>query len=502
MNQELSQIAEKLAPVVSRPRPPKGIAISLVVVGGVLPWLTLSATAQLSQPGPLVELSVPNPVGTCDDGFRLPGTMTPNDAAEPFVAVNPAHPNNIAAAWIQGPIQNDVAAASFDGGKTWQSVPLPLTYCSGGSFLGVGDPWLSFAPNGDLYCIAIGGPALTTTYTCIMKSTDGGLHWSTPALVDTPDFSPDKCTITADPTDSHFVYAAWSRNYSKNHNAIAFSRSTDGGGTWEPARSNLQTPSGQFAYNTQILVLPDGTLVDMFLIQYQKPNQPPTGQTLELMRSSDKGLTWSAPMMVGPAETILRPDTSGYTLTVDPDNGQLVRDTDQPSFAADKSGNLYAVWEDGRFSNFQYNEIAFSMSSDGGFTWAAPIRVNQTPSNAAPLNRQAFYPVIAVTPNGTIGITYYDFRFNDSNPGVPTDYWLVQCHPTPSTPATDPASWGNELRLTSSSFNLEAMQFAVDGYWPGDYFGLAPLGGGGFVSVFTAVDPNNVTAIFSRQLGN
>ncbi len=502
MNFEFDDVPTRSASSMVRKKVLERVGADLIAMLLASAAVALPASAQLYQLSSPVELSVPNPVGTCDDGFRLPGNMSPNDAAEPFVAVNPAHPNNVVAAWIQGPIQNNVVAASFDGGNTWRTVPLPLTSCSGGSFLGAGDPWLSFAPNGDLYCISIAGPSPSTTYSAVCKSTDGGMHWTAPLILDTPDLSPDKVTITADPTDWHFVYAAWSRNHWNNHNAIAFARSTDGGQTWEPTRSNLQTPSGQFAYNSQILVLPDGTLVDMFLIQYQKPNQPPTGQTVELMRSSDKGLTWSAPIIVGAAETILRQDTTGFALTLDPDTSQLVRDTDQPSFAADRSGNLYAVWEDGRFSNFQYNEVAFSMSSDGGFTWSTPIRINQTPLTTAPLNRQAFYPVIAVAPNGTLAVTYYDFRFNTPDPGVPTDYWLVQCHPTSAAPATNPGSWGNELRLTSSSFNLEAMQFAIDGYWPGDYFGLAPVGGGGFISVFTAVDPNSVTAIFSRQVGN
>jgi len=239
----------------------------------------------------------------------------------------------------------------------------------------------------------------------------------------------------------------------------------------------------------------------LFLVQYSTPNKPPTAQNFQLMRSTDKGRTWSAPIVAGSMSPILRPDSTGFTLTVDPDTGQLVRDTSQPSFAVDhQSGNLYAVWEDGRFSNFQYNDVAFSMSSDGGFTWSQPIRVNQTPPNNMPLNRQAFYPVIAVALNGTIGVTYYDFRFNTPEPGVPTDYWLVQCHPTVGAPATNAGNWGNEVRLTSASFNLEAMQFAIDGYWPGDYFGLAPAGGG-FVSAFTAVDQNNHTSIFARRVG-
>jgi hypothetical protein len=141
------------------------------------------------------------------------------------------------------------------------------------------------------------------------------------------------------------------------------------------------------------------------------------------------------------------------------------------------------------------------MSPDGGSTWSAPIRVNQTPLNIPPGNRQSFFPTIAVAGNGTIGVTYYDFRFNDPNPGLPTDYWLVQCHPSPNAPATNLANWGNEVRVTSASFNLEDCFVLIDGLWLGDYFGLAPAGGGGFVSVFGAVDQNNNTSVFARRIG-
>lgn len=509
MNNKFNELAKGLTQSVTRrqPRMRSGFALKRFGVGLAGMALTclglgLPAAAQIPTLGPVIELSQPNAVGTCDDGFRLPGTVTLNDADEVSLAVNPANPDNIVAAWIQGPAQNIVAAASFDGGGTWQQVPLPLTTCSGGPYVFTADPWLSFGPDGQLYCVVGAGAGPTSAYVAILKSADGGLHWSTPALVDTPASAPDKCTITADPTDSHLCYAMWVRQASKKYDQLAFVRTTDGGRTWEPARSILQTPSGQFGYNPQVLVLPDGTLVHMFQVQFQKPNQPVTSQNMQLMRSSDKGQTWSAPILVGAAETLLRADSSGFTLTVDPDTGQLVRDADAPSFAVDsRSGNLYVVWEDGRFSNFQYNDIAFSMSSDGGFTWSSPIRINQTPLNILTPDRQTFFPIIAVSPNGTIGVTYYDFRFNTPDPGVPTDCWLVQCHPSPGTPATDPANWGNEVRLTSASFNLEALPVLIDGLWFGDYLGLAGVGGDGFVSAFSAVDAGGVTSIFARRLG-
>jgi hypothetical protein len=196
---------------------------------------------------------------------------------------------------------------------------------------------------------------------------------------------------------------------------------------------------------------------------------------------------------------LLRPN--GNTLVVDPETGQFVHDPTNPSFAVDgRNGNLYAVWEDGGFSNFQYNDIAFSMSADGGLAWSAPIRVNQTPLNIRPANRQSFFPSIAVAADGTIGVSYYDFRFNNPNPGLPTDRWLVQCHPTSTSAATDPACWGNEVRLTDSSFNMEAVPISSGDFFFGDYFGLATAGDD-FVATFAQPDTQNVTSIFVRRVG-
>jgi hypothetical protein len=128
--------------------------------------------------------------------------------------------------------------------------------------------------------------------------------------------------------------------------------------------------------------------------------------------------------------------------------------------------------------------------------------VNQTPLNIPPANRQSFFPSIAVAADGTIGVSYYDFRFNNPNPGLPTDRWLVQCHPASTSAATDPACWGNEVRLTDSSFNMEAVPIDAAGdFFFGDYFGLVTAGDD-FVATFAQPDNQNVTSIFARRVGS
>src|SRR5262249_29388761 len=152
---------------------------------------------------------------------------------------------------------------------------------------------------------------------------------------------------------------------------------------------------------------------------------------------------------------------------LDPDTGRPIRAEGLiPDVAVDHNGNLYAVWQDLRFRGV--DEIAFSMSSDGGDTWSTPIRVNQTPENRDhPLNQQASVPTVHVAADGTVAVTYSDFRNNTPDPGAPTDYWIVHCHAN----CADPASWVNENRLTTTSFDIEQAPAARGpfGFFVGDY---------------------------------
>src|SRR5258708_22959270 len=92
------------------------------------------------------------------------------------------------------------------------------------------------------------------------------------------------------------------------------------------------------------------------------------------------------------------------------------------------------------------------MSTDGGQTWTAPIKVNQTPTNIPAGDQQAFPPSVAVNSDGTVAVTYYDFRNNDAGSGLATDYWLVHA----GSNFANPSSWtADEKRLTSTSFNME-----------------------------------------------
>jgi hypothetical protein len=102
-----------------------------------------------------------------------------------------------------------------------------------------------------------------------------------------------------------------------------------------------------------------------------------------------------------------------------------------------------------------------------------------------------------VAADGTVGVSYYDFRNNTPAAGALTDYWLAYA----PIATTNPSAWG-EVRLTDSSFNLEQVPTRFGGdSWLGDYEGLASAGND-FVAVWAMPDCSSTDqeSIFFRRV--
>jgi hypothetical protein len=151
---------------------------------------------------------------------------------------------------------------------------------------------------------------------------------------------------------------------------------------------------------------------------------------------------------------------------------------------------------DARFSGFVYEDVAFSQSLDGGLHWSTPIKVNLTPPTAAPGNRQAFTPSVDVSSDGTVAVTYYDFRNNTPDPTtLPTDYFVIHCHAS----CASAGSWTNEVRLTNVSFDMRRAPNA-GGFFTGDYEGLASSGTT-FLPFWSASHGTDPASTFFRRVG-
>jgi hypothetical protein len=478
--------------------------IHRMLIFGTMALLTVVAVTGASavpySSTPPVQASGVSPFAGCtaDDVAGQAGTNFLNTEVEPWIDVNPTNSSNVVGIyqqdrWSDGGARGLVASVSMNGGASFTQVVIPnISACSGNlTYDRATDPWLSFSPNGHLYAMSLSlSHDLTRSAMLVSKSTNGGLTWGNPTtLIDeTSIFNlNDKNSLTADPNDSNFVYAVWDRirhpsqkalslegpNFNALHafsfrSDIMFSRTTNGGASWEPARPIFAPRANQFTIGNQIAVLPDnarfdGELVDAFFLIRGSGIQPSLNQYREaVIISADNGETWSRPIIV---------DRHVVAPVRDPDTGQAHRTGDIiPDVAVDRTtGALYLAWQDGRFTGRA--AVALSRSTDGGRTWSTPIKVNQTPP-LGNLNDQAFTPSVHVAADGTVGVSYYDFRFNTAGGGTATDHFLAHCHAA----CTNAASWvGNETRVTPTSFDSRRAPVAR-GFFLGDYVGLDNIG--------------------------
>ena len=316
---------------------------------------------------------------------------------------------------------------------------------------GIDDPWVSIGPSGVAHQIALSFNNTDAREAILYsRSPDGGRTWGEPVTL-TSDTSPlaglDKESITADPKRARFVYATWDRSSTEAGpftEPTWFTRSTDGGRTWEPARIIYDPGIDNGTIGNQIVVLPNGDLLNVMAVFVG------AGIKLAVLRSTDRGATWSAPLFIDDIATI------GIT---DAKTGEPVRTSDfLPDIAVDpRTGRTYIVWQDARPSGGQRDGIVISSSADGGRTWSSPVQVNGAPQ------AQAFTPSVDVDRDGKVAVGYYDFRNDSTDPAVLlTNTWLATSRDRGRT-FTD--------RAVGSTFDMRTAPDA-GGFFVGDYQGL------------------------------
>jgi hypothetical protein len=468
----------------------RGTGFAVVLLAAAIAPATAAAAVD-----PLTLVSGPSPLAAGCEGAPQTGTVFRNGEVEPWVDVNLADDDNLIGNWQQdrwsnGGASGNLSAYSLDGGTTWTIPPISsapdtgqakFSRCTGGNAANGGDferatdPWVSFSPNGVAHQVALSiNDSNFANAVLTSRSFDQGANWEDPVVVkfdNQANFFNDKETLTADPTDSRFVYVTWQRIVAPNENASAragvraaafrslawFARSDDGGASYDLVEPILNPGNKAQTIGNQIVVLPNGDLVMVFNLIRNVGDPRNRGFTAAVMRSTDKGDTWSAPIEID------RMLTDGVR---DPADGHAVRTGDLiPQIAVDDvRGALYVVWQDDRFTGQE--QIAFSRSTDGGLTWSPTRRI----STVEGVN-QAFTPTPRVADNGTVAVQYYDFRMDDptTTPPLTTDTWLLR--------STNGGTSWTEERIGTASFDMTTAPDAL-GYFVGDYAGLDFAGGG------------------------
>src|SRR4051795_6051231 len=202
----------------------------------VLAGLAIAAPASAAAPPPVLVHDVQTGMyrlGTVpipDGGDPIQDYTQPDTQIEPSIAVNPANPRNVVAAYQEGRIASggdatNGYATSFDGGETWTYGELPgLTTFpgQGGEFERASDAVVAFGPNNVVYANSlifdstVGGGLRSAIAVNVSK--DGGRTWSKPVVFQDDQLggANDKNWIVVDNSDApgHHkgrVYVVWDR---------------------------------------------------------------------------------------------------------------------------------------------------------------------------------------------------------------------------------------------------------------------------------------------------
>jgi hypothetical protein len=429
---------------------------------------------------------------------------------EPQVAVNPTDPNNVLGVfqedrWSDGGAHGLLAAVSMNGGQSYANDWAEFSACSDKPetpffehLPRATDPWVSFDKAGRAYQVGlpiVDGSLTGESAITVSTSSNKGVDWSNPVDV-TRDSDPnglvfnDKQSITANPYRAGHAYVTWIQgnlpgeniSFDKLVHAFSYrglpmiSRTTDGGAHWSAPKP--MTNANEYAQGNQIVVLPNGTLVDVQAVLFKGSGVQHNlnGVHMAVMRSNDDGVHWSAPSEIGKIGTV--------AATAD---DQPLRVGDYlPDIAVDPaSGDLFVTWADG--VGGPTNKIVMSRSSDGGQHWTAPKIISEHPA------AQSFNHAITVANDGELVALYYDTARNADGPadGIPTDVYIRHS-------GDRGATWS--APQTVKSFDLSKAPVAR-GYFVGDYQGLEARGAKGLIAFFgVAGSTPNTADVYSIRL--
>lgn len=329
---------------------------------------------------------------------------------EPSVAVNPMDPSTIIVVSHDFIVDGFALFRSFDGGNTFSYSILPSPP---GFVAGLSDPIVDFGLNN---LSLISGIAVNDAVDpeessiIVFRSTDGGHTYSDAIIVSTEvgmGIFDDKEYLAIDKSpESPFegnAYVSYTR-FTENplfgfNRQILFQRSLDGGLNWQPpVLITPVIPIYPFVQGSAVHVGPKGEVYVAWIEGGELT------ASFKIRRSDDGGVTFGPTVTVSP---FLRPPS---TFESEVPNWEF-RVPDFAFLAVDRSGcfgsaefaRVYSVWHaevDGDA------HILLSFSDDGGVTWIAPIRVDNSPENT-----QNFFPFVTVSPfSGTVTVIYYTNR--------------------------------------------------------------------------------------------
>jgi hypothetical protein len=272
----------------------------------------------------------------------------------------------------------------------------------------------------------------------VWRTDDGGRHFDPPVVALPGDV--DHPGLAADPSPgSSDLYLAGIVSLGSPNGGLRFTRSTDGGRSFEPARS-IDPSDGTDDRLSVVAAGPNGLVAVAY---YSEP--PGRTITVNVATSTDNGLSFAAPVSLGPVQwSSSSPGLNlktGPALAVDPGSGDIYVSV---ATAAPTGGG---------------SEVEVFASHDMGRSWGAPT-VAAVSSSAS-----YFHPQLAVDSLGEVGLEAFELTSG-----------RVQLLLWEST--SKGSSFGTPRRVTPSPGFDPGLGLSVGSgpsaeHWIGDYQGLA-----------------------------
>ena len=309
--------------------------------------------------------------------------MIGDAANEPSIAVDPTNPDRIVIGWrhfetIASNFRQAGYGYSTDGGLTWTfpGVINPGVFRS--------DPVLDFDTDGNFYYNSLTGDFSTDVY----KIDDGGVEWGAPVAA----FGGDKQWMRIDRTDGIGAgnnYSFWNLSFS-SCSPGSFTRSTDGSESFEDCVAISGNPIwGTLAVDAEGVLYLVGRMGSLITVVKSASVQDPNSQ-----------VTWDS------FNNVDLDGQLGFQHPINPAGllGQLWIDVDISDGPG--HGNVYVLATVDRFSNNDPADVMFAKSVDGGLTYSPPIRINDDLGT----DNIQWFGTMSVAPNGRIDAIWLDTR--------------------------------------------------------------------------------------------
>ena len=342
--------------------------------------------------------------------------------SSPQIAVNPKTGELVTVESDVRGTRACVVHLSTDGGRTWFAGgdPMPKPFNDCGFYAEYGPlAMMTFAKDGTLYMAFVASDFLnrvrnaTPRHVFLARSTDSGRHWTTARVFEAPDGNQDRglnkgATLAVDPNNPQIVYVGWRQGVfstdAKEKLKTDVATSTDGGRTWTPPVDLSDDRGGDFP---TLAVDKQGTLHAVYWARTGVASAPPPPtppiRPIIYRSSTDHGKTWSKPVELEPGN---------------------VSASQPPLLMADaRTADLYMVWDanaevQNTVPGFNGDtDIFFRASHDEGKTWDARLTISDETVKA-----NQYDPGIAVAPDGTVHVAWYDFKNSPTPPLVSTGH--------------------------------------------------------------------------------